>query len=254
MRFFIYSLCILIVFATVGLGQEKVDVVYLKSGDVRKGTIIENVPNDYIKVETNDGSVFTVKYSDILKIAKEAKSASQYSVPTPAPQRTLMARTGEFGITGGLWLSGDVRVAYPGFDITKSTGVLLRIFYDTYLAEKFGVGAYANFSPISWGESSEGATLIEFGCALKPRFPLGDGNIVLKPGLNIGYRMISSSLSYADKISALGLNVSVEIQFASKAGFVPFAEIGFLSQAAGGNSYSDITFPPIIYLGGGVAF
>jgi hypothetical protein len=254
MRTLLICLCLLVLAYSVGLSQDKVDVIYLKNGDVRKGSIIENVPNDYVKIETSDGSIFTVKYTDIKKMTKESKSESQQSAPTPATRGNLMTRTSEFGITAGLWLSGDVRVASPGFDLTKNTGLLLRIFYDAFVAEKFGVGAYANFSPISVEGSDEGATLIEFGGSLKPRFPLGDGNVVLKPGLNIGYRMISSNIPAADKINALGLNVSVEIQFASKAGVVPFAEVGFLAQPARGNSNSDITFAPIIYLGGGIVF
>jgi hypothetical protein len=165
-----------------------------------------------------------------------------------------MARSGDFGITTALWLSGDVRIAYPGFDVEKNTGFLLRVFYDAYIMEKFGVGAYVSFSPISWGSSDLGATMYEFGCSLKPRFPLGDGDVVIKPGLNIGYRTISSDFADADGINALGLNVSVEIQYNIKNVFVPYLEIGFLAQPAGGNDNSDITFPPIIYFGAGVAF
>lgn len=258
MKTLLTCVCLSVLVCSFCLSQEKMDVVYLKNGDIRKGTIVENVPNEYVKVETSDGSIFTIKYSDIKKIAKESKTSTQHTAPaqTPTastPPRNLMARTGEFGITGGLWLSGDVSIAASGGTITKSTGVLLRIFYDSYVAEKFGVGAYANFSPISW-EGGAGATLIEFGGSLKPRFPLGDGGAVIKPGLNFGYRMISSDNPYADKINALGLNVSVEIQFASSGKIVPFAEVGFLAQPAGGNSGSDITFAPIIYLGGGIAF
>ena len=47
-----------------------IDVVYTKNGDVLKGIIIENIPNDKIKVDIN-GVVVTVMYDQIIKLAKE---------------------------------------------------------------------------------------------------------------------------------------------------------------------------------------
>lgn len=42
--------------------------VYLKNGSMIKGEIVEIVPNQTIKVETNDGSQFVCKYDEIEKI------------------------------------------------------------------------------------------------------------------------------------------------------------------------------------------
>ena len=47
------------------------DVVHLKNGDIYKGIIIENAPNDYVRIELQGGSVLTVHYSDIAKFTKE---------------------------------------------------------------------------------------------------------------------------------------------------------------------------------------
>ncbi|MGD0590265.1 MAG: hypothetical protein ABSA44_05640 [Bacteroidota bacterium] len=256
MRVFFLCLSILIIVSAVGFGQEKIDVVYLKNGDVRKGTIIENTPNDYIKIETYDGSIFTIKYTDIQKMAKETKSVSATQI-SYVPQNTpkgLMSRTADFGVTAALWLGGKVRIVDYDIKTDKNPGFLLRAFYDAYVVEKLAVGAYANFSPVSVEWYSTTAAIYEVGGAIKGRFPLGDGSIVIKPGLNIGYRMISSDYYIIDKSDAMALNASIEIQFNTKNLFVPFFEIGFLAQPVGGNDYTNITFPPIIYLGGGVAF
>lgn len=59
-----------IVFTKV-FAQERIDVIYLKNGDILKGIIIENVPNDYVRIELMGGSILTYKYSDILKFTKE---------------------------------------------------------------------------------------------------------------------------------------------------------------------------------------
>ena len=50
---------------------EYVDVVYLKNGSIIKGLIIEQIPNDQLKIQTRDGNVFVYKFDEIQKIAKE---------------------------------------------------------------------------------------------------------------------------------------------------------------------------------------
>jgi hypothetical protein len=75
------TLCVLL---SPALAQERIDVIYLKNGDILKGIIIENVPNDYVRIELPGGSVFTVKYTDILKFAKEKAQSAE----PPARQRT----------------------------------------------------------------------------------------------------------------------------------------------------------------------
>ena len=50
-----------------------VDVVYLKNGSVITGSIIEQIPNETIKIQTRDGSVFVYQYSDISRMTKEKR-------------------------------------------------------------------------------------------------------------------------------------------------------------------------------------
>jgi hypothetical protein len=52
---------------------EMQDVVYLKNGSIIKGTIIEQIPNESIKIETNEGSIFVYKIEEVSKIIKEKK-------------------------------------------------------------------------------------------------------------------------------------------------------------------------------------
>lgn len=47
------------------------DVVYLKNGSVIHGMIIEQVPNESIKIQTKDRNIFVFKMDEILKITKE---------------------------------------------------------------------------------------------------------------------------------------------------------------------------------------
>jgi hypothetical protein len=114
MRTSIICVLLLVLVSAAGWGQEKIDVIYLKNGDIRKGTIIENVMNDYIKVETSDGSIFTIKYADIQKMTKETQGASvrretaaQQEMPKPQPASSSELNVGIKGVMNFAWVGGD---------------------------------------------------------------------------------------------------------------------------------------------------
>lgn len=47
------------------------EVVYLKNGNSIRGTVIEHVPGESLKIQTNDGSIFIYQISEVEKITKE---------------------------------------------------------------------------------------------------------------------------------------------------------------------------------------
>ena len=47
------------------------DVVYLKNGSIIRGIIIEQVPNESMKIETANGSLFVLKFSEVEKMTRE---------------------------------------------------------------------------------------------------------------------------------------------------------------------------------------
>ncbi|MCB0511723.1 MAG: hypothetical protein KDC72_04190, partial [Bacteroidetes bacterium] len=66
-------------------GQNNIEeVVYLKNGSIIRGTIIEQVPNQTLKIQTKDGSVFVFNLNEVQKITKEAP----YKNPAPNPVNT----------------------------------------------------------------------------------------------------------------------------------------------------------------------
>jgi hypothetical protein len=74
---FFASLFLLAVFkATAQENME--DVIYLKNGNVYRGMLIEQVPNDSYKIQITGGSIFTVTVSEVLKITKEQRWQSPY--------------------------------------------------------------------------------------------------------------------------------------------------------------------------------
>lgn len=53
--------------------QDNQDVVYLKNGSVVKGLLMEQIPNEQVKIMTPDGNIFVFKYAEIEKMTKEAE-------------------------------------------------------------------------------------------------------------------------------------------------------------------------------------
>jgi hypothetical protein len=54
------------------------DIVYLKNGSMIKGTIIEEKINEYLKIQTSDGSIFVYKISEVESIKKNTGSSIVY--------------------------------------------------------------------------------------------------------------------------------------------------------------------------------
>ena len=63
--------------------SEMRDVVYLKNGSVVKGTIIEQVIGESLRIDTPDGSIFFYEMNEIEKIVKEKVATPETKVETP---------------------------------------------------------------------------------------------------------------------------------------------------------------------------
>jgi hypothetical protein len=122
-------LIVLFALFCIGLSAvEYIDVVYRTNGDVLKGNIIENVPNDQIKIDIS-GVVVTVKYNEIIKMTKEPIGG--YSAP--APGATKAARDFFFNKKYGLKLginSANVKLENASdSDLKSMYGISLGGFY-----------------------------------------------------------------------------------------------------------------------------
>lgn len=53
------------------------DVVYLKNGSVIKGSVIEMVPNQTIKIQTADGSLFVYQTSEVDRVERDNNKRSE---------------------------------------------------------------------------------------------------------------------------------------------------------------------------------
>ena len=69
------KIILFLIFAIAGIGvaaaQNYQEVVYLKNGSVIRGVIIEQIPNQSVKIQTSDGNIFVYELSQVEKITKE---------------------------------------------------------------------------------------------------------------------------------------------------------------------------------------
>lgn len=88
-RFILIS-CLMTFLATTSLfAQPLEDVVYLKDGTIVRGTIIEQIPDELLKIQTQGGSMFVYTLEDIAKIVKEPVLEPEIETePDPQPDDT----------------------------------------------------------------------------------------------------------------------------------------------------------------------
>ena len=81
LRNIIVLISIILLFSTHAFSQINfnTEVVYLKNGGVIRGIIIEQIPNEKLKIQTKDGNVFVFLYTEIEKITKEVDPSSSES-------------------------------------------------------------------------------------------------------------------------------------------------------------------------------
>ena len=141
MKKLLFFLCACFVCLVSAKAQSLTDVVYLKNGSVVRGTIIEQVPNESIKIQTSDGSIFAYPMVEVQKMTREqAIRVTRGSVSNGfrhnfAPQRGYR---GFVEVGGGLGIS-DWAGDYVG--LTTSHGYQ----FNPYIFAGAGVGANYDF-------------------------------------------------------------------------------------------------------------
>ena len=195
-------------------------------------------------------STFLIFLMFFISLPAESNAAKKSSGKKSAATAT---GDSEIGISGGLWMSGTMSVWDDGWDVDvdKSSSLMLRAILDKYVGNDFAVGLYINFSQIEAEDADIDGTMKEFGFAFKPKFYMSP-TLAVKPGLNIGYRLITSS--DIEDIEGLGVNFSCEFQFLNNKKPAFYIDLGFLAQPTGGNDYYNLTFGPIFYILAGVFF
>jgi len=87
------------------------DVIYLKNGNIVRGTITERIPGERVTIETRDGSVFTFKFEEIERITREkARGGERGGEPT----RARSAASGDYMSKGRTYVGPSVGFSFLG--------------------------------------------------------------------------------------------------------------------------------------------
>lgn len=108
----------LLLFAAMQITSFAKENVYLKNGSMIKGEIVEFVPNQSIKVETSDGSIFVCKYDEIEKIVREKNETTESKSVKQGKDYPSHIKRGYRGFVSSEYFIGSL----AGLAITTSHG------------------------------------------------------------------------------------------------------------------------------------
>lgn len=143
MKYFIYLITIFFFIICQTYSQQYEDVVYLKNGSIIHGTIIEQVPNESIKIKTKDGNIFVYKMEEIEKMTKEKTDEEkkeeikkEKKKQPPSGRGFLGSLSPGYNIPFGNFgkdytMSLDISASF-GYLFSSKLGALLTVEYATY--------------------------------------------------------------------------------------------------------------------------
>lgn len=149
MKHFFLTLCAIVCFALSAHAQNYEDVIYLKNGSIIRGIIVEQVPNESIKIETRDGNLFFYRIDEIQKMTKEVPYG--YRKKQSYNSRSFNKPKGYFGLIeaalplfigydNGLSMGFNIINGYrvcPQFAVGGGVGVLGDFFWGGILPSLF---------------------------------------------------------------------------------------------------------------------
>lgn len=153
------------------------EAVHLKNGSIIRGTVIEQIIGQSLKVQTADGSIFVYQMDEVEKITKENRmQPARTASLAPAGNITGYRGFVDFGFTKGLGDSGENR-----FELTTSHGYQFTPYFFT------GAGLGIHYYMDMWW-NDENIPFIPLFIDLRGN--LMQGSIVPFIGLKGGYSLV----------------------------------------------------------------
>jgi len=162
----------------------------------------------------------------------------------------VIADESNVSIKAGLLMEGEMYADPPDEYYDTDSGLMFQLNLETMLAEKLSAGVF--YLRASTGAYEEKATINTYGVTLKAHINR-NSNVRIRPGIAIGYQTIDLGFG-GDDITGLDIGGFIEVAFSKIGENDLIAELGFITQPAGGNKDSDVTFGPILYITGGMSF
>ena len=203
--------------ATSSLSAQKMqEVIYLKNGSIIKGTVIEQVPNEFVKIRTRDGSIYVYPIAEVVKITKESSSDRFSRVSDTHGYKAfvdfaLTAAGGVYDVRAEFVTSHGYRIdpyIYAGMGVGlhyyRGSRVLIPVFVDGRVS--FLDGPISPFINLRTGYSFKVSEKMEGGFYISPmfgvRFVIGE-SIALN--LAAGYSFQNIKVDYYSNGQMTGL-------------------------------------------------
>lgn len=186
------------------------DVVYLKTGAIVRGIIMEQIPNKSLEIKSNDNNYFVFKFDEIQKIAREKKLID----PTDYKKKGYINIT-EPGFGFGI---NTINTSHGSFDISKGDPIIgIRTINGYQLNEHYSFGLGIGFEAILDG-TKKGA-LVPLTGDVRINFKKGklSPTLNLNGGYSIGFQ--NSSGLTANPSIGLRLYLTKKIAFLANIGY-----------------------------------
>jgi len=141
---FLLITALLLTFAVYSQNIQYEDVVYLKNGSIIRGMIVEQIPNQTLKIKTADRNVFVFEFDQIEKITKEEipqEFIIEEQKPAPPPN-PYVAKENGFESEIDLLLAVQLEWAEPVLGMHAIAGY--RFIPQFFMGGGFGVEIYSD--------------------------------------------------------------------------------------------------------------
>lgn len=228
-----------LLFFTLNIGAQTInETVYLKNGSVIKGTIIEQVPNESLKIKTGDGSIFVFQMSEVTKITKEEveEKPAKKVVVSDGKHRGL-----DFGINAGYLIGvGDAKDSnFPSLEMS--------------LGKQLNKNLYLGLGAGAWIPTGDGDLQIPISVDSKIMFPSRSSNVtplgIVRLGYVIntaddvkidGYGYMDDQTIEAENAFMLQIMPGIELPLSKKTDFLLAAGYTHAFTDGGGGGYFSI--------------
>ena len=122
------------------------DVVYLKNGGIIRGSIIEMIPDKYVKIETFGQNVFVYPVNEIEKCVKEPRKASIVQAQTSeitgenSDLRSADTNTAKHGYFGTFEFGMGITGGYMSGPLRTKLSIINGYRFNPYIAAGMGIG------------------------------------------------------------------------------------------------------------------
>lgn len=217
MKKLLLSLCFFMSSSFFLMAQNLTEVVYLKNGSIIRGTVIEQVPNESLKIQTADGSIFAYSMDEVLKITKEQAAAPTSTAKKPLFQPSEREWNNDYapksGYAGFVDVGGGFGVGdYAGAYVEATTSHGYQIIPQLFV----GAGAGVHFD-FDW-ETISIPIFADF------RYTALDNNISPIVGMKIGYSVLD--------LEGVYFNPSIGCRFGLSDGFAMNITFNYQMQKA----------------------